>query len=185
MKKITKAKILRLVIIVCLAVFLVWNIYLLNEKTLRGNALPMPFGFGAAMVLSGSMEPTIQVDDMIFVVQRDAYGVGDVVVYQSGDSLVVHRIIAMENGVVTTQGDANNAPDEPVEYGTIKGAMVGRIAGVGNLVRTVKSPIVSFSLMGLAIYLLERSFRKEKQDDTDEIRKMEEEIRRLKNQTES
>ena len=114
-KKITKEKIVRTVIIACTAVFLLWNLYLLNEKTLRGNALPMPFGFGTAMVLSGSMEPAIYVDDLILVAQRETYGVGDVVVYQSGDSLVVHRIIAMEDGLVTTQGDANNTPDEPVE----------------------------------------------------------------------
>ena len=185
MKKITKEKILRTVVIACTAVFLLWNIYLLNEKTLRGNALPMPFGFGTAMVLTGSMEPNIHADDLIFVARQEAYGVGDVVVYQSGESLVVHRIIAMENGMVTTQGDANNAPDEPIEYGAIKGAMVGRIAGAGRLVRTMKSPMVSFGLMGLAIFLLERSFRKEKQDGNDEIRKMEEEIRRLKEQTEN
>ena len=185
MKKITKEKIVRTVIIACTAVFLLWNLYLLNEKTLRGNALPMPFGFGTAMVLSGSIEPAIYVDDLILVAQREAYGVGDVVVYQSGDSLVVHRIIAMENGMVTTQGDANNAPDEPMEYGKIKGAMVGRIAGAGSLVRTMKSPVVSFALMGLAIFLLERSFRKEKQDDSEQIRQMEEEIRRLKEQTET
>ena len=102
------------------------------------------------------------------------------VVYQSDSLLVVHRIIAMENGMVTTQGDANNAPDEPVELAKLKGRVVGHVTGVGNLVRTFKSPVVSFGLMGLAIFLLERSFRQDKQQDQDEIDKLEAEIRRLK-----
>lgn len=180
MKKITKQKVLRIAIIACVAVFLICNIYLLNEKTLKGNALPMPFGVGTAIVLSGSMEPALSVDDMILVAACEDYGVGDVVVYQSDSLLVVHRIIAMENGMVTTQGDANNAPDEPVELAKLKGRVVGHVTGVGNLVRTVKSPVVSFGLMGLAIFLLERSFRQDKQQDQDEIDKLEAEIRRLK-----
>ena len=180
MKKPTKQTLVRTVIIVCTAVFLIYNLYLLNEQTLRGNALPMPLGMGAAIVLSGSMEPTLSVDDMILVAAQPSYAVGDVVVYQSGSALVVHRIIAMADGLVTTQGDANNTADEPVSIDLIKGMVVGHVQNVGGLVRMVKSPVVSFGMMGLAIFLLERSFRKEKQQDNSEIRKMEAEIRRLK-----
>lgn len=183
--KITKTKsALRTVIIVCIAVFLVVNVYLLNVQTLQGNALPMPFGVGAAIVLSGSMEPELSVDDLIIVTAQDSYELGDVVVYQSGSTLVVHRIIEIADGFVTTQGDANNAPDEPVELAKIKGEVVHHVENVGSLARTVKSPVVSFGLMGLAIFLLERSFRRDKQEEDDKIQSMEEEIRRLKEQTE-
>lgn len=180
MKKVTKAKLVRVITIVCIALFLIYNLYLLNEKTLRGNALPMPLGFGTAIVLSGSMEPELSVDDMIFVASADVYAVGDVVVYQSGDSLVVHRITEIADGMVTTQGDANNAPDEPVELSAIKGRVTGSLAGLGRFVRMLKSPIVSFAMMALAIFLLERSFRQDKQQEKDEIEKLEEEIRILK-----
>ena len=183
--KITKAKsALRTVIIVCVAVFLVVNVYLLNVQTLQGNALPMPFGVGAAIVLSGSMEPELSIDDLIIVTAQESYEVGDVVVYQSGKTLVVHRIIEISDGFVTTQGDANNAPDEPVELAQIKGEVALHVENVGGLARMVKSPVVSFGLMGLAIFLLERSFRQDKQEEVDKIQSMEEEIRRLKEQTE-
>lgn len=185
MKKLSLKPTVRFVVILCIAVFLIYNIYLLNEQTMRGNALPMPFGVGAAIVLSGSMEPTYYVDDMIFVTAADNYAVGDVVVYQSGNALVVHRVIAVENGMVTTQGDANNAADDPVSLDLIKGRVVGHLPNMGGLIRTVKSPVASFGMMALAILLLERSFRKDKQQDTDDIQKMEEEIRRLKEQTEN
>jgi signal peptidase len=185
MKKTIQKKLVRIAVIVCIAIFLITNIYLLNEKTLRGNALPMPFGFGTAIVLSGSMEPTYYVDDMIFVTAAEEYAVGDVVVYQSGTALVVHRVIAVENGMVTTQGDANNTADEPVALEQIKGTVVGHLPNMGGMIRSIKSPVVSFGMMGFAIFLLERSFRKEKEQDSDEIQKMEEEIRRLKEQTEN
>lgn len=180
MKKTTGQRVLRIVIIVCIAVFLICNLYLLNEKTLRGNAMPMPFGFGMSIVLSGSMEPELSVDDLIIVAWQETFEVGDVVVFQSGDSLVVHRIIAIEGNMVTTQGDANNAPDSPVELACVKGKVVGQVENVGRMVQTVKSPVVAFGLMALAIFLLERSFRKEKTQDNDEISKLEEEIQRLK-----
>lgn len=182
MKKNKSKSALRTVIIVCIAVFLVINIYLLNVQTLQGNALPMPFGVGAAVVLSGSMEPALSVDDLIVVTSQERYDLDDVVVYQSGSSLVVHRIIEISDGFVTTKGDANNAPDEPVELALIKGKVVYHVKNVGNFVRLIKSPMVSFPMMGLAIFLLERSFRKDKQKEDDRNQSMEEEIRRLREQ---
>lgn len=180
MKKTTAKPVLRTVIIAGITIFLLCNIYLLNEQTLQGNALPMPFGVGAAVVLSGSMEPALSVDDLILVKAQDAYSPGDVVVYQSGSSLVVHRIVRIGDGLVTTQGDANNTPDAPVEMSLLKGKVVSHLKNVGGTVRVLKSPVVAFGLMGLAIWLLEQSFRNEKKQEADDIAKIEEEIRRLK-----
>ena len=48
--------------------------YSWNARRLAGNAMPMPFGVGLSVVLSGSMEPTLSVNDLIFSfihVQRD------------------------------------------------------------------------------------------------------------------
>lgn len=172
--------ILRLIAMCCAGLFIGYNGYLWNSQTLQGNVLPMPFGVGTAIVLSGSMEPALSVDDMIIVQSQEDYQTGDVVVYQSGSTLVVHRIMAIEDGMVTTQGDANNAPDAPVELAAVKGKVVGHVENVGGFVRLLKAPLVSYGLMALAIWLLERSFRREKQQDNDEIQKLEEEIRRLK-----
>lgn len=172
--------ILRIIAMCCAGLFIGYNGYLWNIQTLQGNVLPMPFGVGSAIVLSGSMEPALHVDDMIIVTRQEDYQTGDVVVYQSGSSLVVHRIVSMEGNMVTTQGDANNAPDEPVDIGQIKGEVVGCVRNVGGIVRVLKAPLVSYGLMALAILLLERSFRQEKRQDNEEIEKLEEEIRRLK-----
>ena len=177
--------ILRVVALSCVGIFLGFNIYLWNAQGLTGNALPMPFGFGSAVVLSGSMEPTFSVDDLIFVKAQDSYSVGDVVVYQSGSILVVHRIITIDGDTVVTQGDANNAADGEMDISLIKGRVIGSVSNAGAMVRLIKSPIVSIVLLAGSVLLLERSYRKEKQQGNEELDKIKEEIRRLKAEQEN
>ena len=69
------------------------NLYQLNANRLVGNQLPMPLGYGATVVLSGSMEPEFYKGDLIFVKETADYGENDIVVFQEGNILVVHRII--------------------------------------------------------------------------------------------
>ena len=180
MNKKTQKNILRIVALSLVGIFLGFNIYLWNAQSLTGNAMPMPFGFGAALVLSGSMEPTLSVDDLIFVKVQDVYEVGDVVVFQSGGSMVCHRIIELKDGMVTTQGDANNTSDEQMEISRIRGVVIGSIPNAGGIVRLLKAPIVSIGLVAGAVFFLERSYRKEKQQGDDEMDKIKAEIRRLK-----
>lgn len=178
-KKLLKT-VLRIIALSCVAVFLGFNIYMWNAQTLTGNALPMPFGFGTAIVLSGSMEPVLSVDDLIFVRAQEAYNIGDMVVFQSGTVLVVHRIIAIDGDKATTKGDANNTDDGEIALSAIKGTVVGSVKNAGAVVRAVKSPVVSIALLVGAIFLLERSYRKEKQQGDAQLDRIKEEIRRLK-----
>lgn len=168
----------------CLLVFastvLGVNIYLWNARSLMGNSLPMPFGYGAAVVLSGSMEPTIRIDDLIIVAAQDAYQENDIVVYQSGSMLVVHRIIELQPDTVITQGDANNAPDTPVRKEMIKGRVIVCISGAGGIARLLKSPAATVTLVTGALLLSELTLRREKKKDDDELERIKEEIRRLK-----
>ena len=178
-KKIIKT-VLRIVALSCVGIFLGCNIYMWNAQSLTGNVMPMPFGVGMAVVLSGSMEPELSVDDVILVQQQDGYEVGDVVVYQSGGALVVHRIVRIDGEKVVTKGDANNAEDGEMDIGMIKGRVIGHANGAGTAVRLLKSPMVSIALLAAAIFLLERSYRKEKQQGDDELDAIKAEIRRLK-----
>lgn len=184
-KKSPVKLVVRIIALFAVVLFLGYNIYLWNVQSMQGTVLPMPFGVGAAVVLSGSMEPALSVDDLIVVIARENYHVDDVVVYQSGSSLVVHRIVGVDGEMVTTQGDANNAPDDPVDISIIKGAVVGRVRNVGWAIRLMKAPAVSFCFMGLAIYLMERSFRREKDSDDQKMEKLQEEIQRLKAEQET
>jgi len=178
---------LRILGLAAVALFLGANLYL-SFSYMGGNQLPMPGGFGMAVVLSGSMEgdapDCLSVDDLVFVAERDSYQVGDVVVYQVGRSMTVHRIISISGSTVVTKGDANNAADDPIDLSTIKGKVVFHIPYVGMVVRFLKTPVGTVGVLVAALFLLERSYRKEKDQGDEELEKIKEEIRKLKEEQE-
>lgn len=172
--------VLRTVFLIAVSLILGINIYSWNARSLTGNVLPMPFGYGGAVVLSGSMEPTIAVDELILVKAEDSYEVGDVVVYQTGKMLVVHRIVAMDGETVTTRGDANNVDDGAIEPAQIKGKVIAHIPHVGTAVRLLKSPAATIVLIAAAVLTIELPYRKKKEQDNEELERIKEEIRKLK-----
>ena len=174
--------ILRTLLIIFVSLVVGFNLYTWNAQSLMGNTLPMPFGYGAAVVLTGSMEPTIHVNDVILVAEQPTYAENEIAVYQSGSILVVHRILDITDGMVTTKGDANNAPDAPVELSSVKGKVVGVIPGVGGIVKILKTPTATAIMLVGAVLLLEASFRKEKKKGDDQLEKIKEEIRKLKDE---
>lgn len=176
--------IIRRVILVILGLIIGTNAYLANAKTLTGNQMPMPFGYGAAVVLSGSMEPVLSKGDLIIVQEKESYKVGDVVVFQSGKSLIVHRIIKIDDKKVITQGDANNVADPEFDTQFIKGKEVFRIPYIGVLVDIIKTPTGTIVILILAFWMVEHSFRKQKNEDSKKQEEIKAEIRRLKEEQE-
>lgn len=178
--KSTLKKIGRILLLSLLGLMIGINLYSWNARLLVGNAMPMPFGVGASVVLSGSMEPELSVNDLVIVAEQSAYNEGDVVVYQGSSSLVIHRIIAIDGDTVITRGDANNTPDEPITLSAIKGKAVASIPFVGVLVDFIKTPIGFILVILAAIALFEIPYLKERKKADDEREKIKEEIRKLK-----
>ena len=102
MKRTKKKSLLRKVAVGVLAVLvcaiLYAAVYSAVMRVKDPNGVPMPFGFGVSLVLSGSMEPEISTDDLVFLRKADAVRVGDVVLYDSGTGRVLHRVIRIEGG---------------------------------------------------------------------------------------
>jgi signal peptidase len=89
---------------------------------------PLLFGYGSVVVVSGSMEPSIQVGDVVLTTATDAshLGIGTVINVRTPASLRLHRITAVIADGYRTKGDANGSPDsDPVTP--------RQIAGVGFL----------------------------------------------------
>ncbi len=179
MKQKIKTILKRSLPVVLIAVLLGIFIYNINARILLDDPMPMPLGIGSSVVLSGSMEPELSVNDLIIVKRTDRVEVGQVVVYRSGGSMTVHRIIAIEGDEIITQGDANNAPDDPITREMIKGEVILAIPLVGILIGALQNPIVTVLLLGVAVFLFERSFRKEKGKDEDELEAIKKEIREI------
>ncbi len=171
--------VVRITLLVLVAVIAGFSLFSWNAARLAGNALPMPFGYGVAVVLSGSMEPELSVDDLVIIKEGGEPELGDVVVYQSGSSLVIHRIVGFEGENVITQGDANNAPDEPIPLTAIKGELMMSIPLVGAVTRLVQNPVGVVCILALALLFLEFSYQKEKKQDDVDLEKLKEEIRLL------
>lgn len=158
------------------------NLYLWNAGSLMGDALPMPFGYGTAVVLSGSMEPAFSQGDLILVRQKDSYTQGDIVVYQDSGSLVVHRILEISSDTVITKGDANDAADPPIATSAIKGSVLFWIPGAGHVVSFLKSPVGAFFMIAAAIALIEIPRQREKRKDAQQRQALLDEIRQLKDE---
>lgn len=183
-KKIKQNAIWRHILLVICGLLLGINIYLTNAYNLLGNKLPMPFGYGTAVVLSGSMEPTFSKDDLIIVKKKDSFDIGDIVVYQSNDSLVVHRVVSMDGDMVVTKGDANNIEDASFDKIAIKGVVIGCIPSLGVFVNAIKTPTGTIVVLLCAFLLIELSFRKQKASDDKRIEDIKAEIRRLREEKE-
>ena len=176
--------ILRGIFLIAVSIVLGFNIYSWNAKSLAGNVLPMPFGYGGAVVLSGSMEPTIMTGELILVQEADFYEVGDIVVYQTGHMLVVHRIVGMDAETVTTRGDANNTDDGAVPLTHVKGKVIAHIPHIGKIVKLLKTPAATILLLAGAFLSVEMPFRKEKEKKDEELERIKAEIRKLKEEQE-
>jgi signal peptidase len=173
--------ILRTLLIFLLALLLGVKLYTWNATSLVGNSMPMPFGYGVSVVLSGSMEPVLSVNDLVILKETQDVEIGDVIVYESGSELIIHRVQSVDGDTITTKGDANNIADESFDRSCIRGKMIASFPAVGGLVRTLKTPAGTIVLLAAAFLLLELSYRRESGED-DEIRELKEEIRRLKDE---
>lgn len=186
MKRIFKnnalKKALRFALIVICGAVLGFNIYSANANSLVGNKLPMPFGYGAAVVLSGSMEPELSKGDLVFVKEAELFEINQVVVFQDGNDLVMHRIVQINGDEIITKGDANNSNDAPIDCTRIKGKVFFTLPYVGKLIDFIKTPVGTLLIIALAILLLEIPRRNEKKKDDEEIEKIKDEIKRLKDE---
>lgn len=177
--------ILRRLLLIVLGLSLGMILYFANAQKIVGNQLPMPFGIGIADVLSGSMEPTFSRGTLLIVREAEEVKKGDIVVYQSGNSLVVHRITDIQKDQITTQGDANNTPDPSFDKSEIKGVVIGWIPYLGMILSMIRTPAGVIILLLLAFLLVEGSFHRQKDEDEQEIEAIKEEIRRLKQEKEN
>lgn len=179
-KKLTVKSVLHVAALLLCGAILGLNIYSANAGKLVGNKLPMPFGYGAAVVLSGSMEPEMSKGDLILVAEKESYVTDDVVVFQQGSTLVVHRIIEKNGDSLVTKGDANPSADEPIAVSDVKGRVIACIPYVGTLVNLIKTPVGTICIIALAVILIEIPRRNEKKKDDAERQKIIDEINRLK-----
>lgn len=120
------------------------------------GALP---GFGSYVVLSGSMQPTLASDSLVYVRETDDYHVGDVITFVHEGSVVTHRVIEREPDGLVTKGDDNDEADPwLVPRDDVLGEVVASVPLYGHLVRfasTTVGFVLTVVLPGVALLLRE------------------------------
>jgi signal peptidase I len=126
-------------------------------------------------VTSGSMRPTISPGDVAVTqaVPASSLKVGDVIVFfppTSSTEPVMHRIVSLVNGVITTRGDANNVDDswQATLSGTTAYRMVAVVPFLGWLTELQRPALIVAGLLVGLILLLE--LRKEVRGRTTKAR---------------
>lgn len=141
MKRIKKVAVA--IVYILLALVLTYNIYNFVNIKVLGNDMTSVLGYSMLEVVSGSMEPTIHVGDMIIIdTKDDDYNANDIVTfYDENGSFVTHRIISRVGTMVTTKGDNNDSLDPEFATDRIVGKYVFKIQGLGFMFKALQSPI--------------------------------------------
>lgn len=109
---------------------------LLVQKYIKKSSVPMFMGYASMIVITGSMNGTIDEGDLIIIKEKKEYKLGDIVTYveAEGKTPVTHRLInyGTEEGTFIAKGDANDTADIfPVSTDQIRGEVVAVIPKVG------------------------------------------------------
>ena len=170
MKKVIKT-IAKIIIIFFAIYILVSNIL----QTINGQTLSF-FGIKSFIVLSGSMEPTINVGDLIFVKDTKNIKEQDIISFQVENAVITHRVIEItKNNTYITKGDANNIEDtEEIAKDKIQGKYFFKIGKIGNIILFFKTNYGMLILIMLfLLYLLivnRKNIRKDKCAETKKTR---------------
>ena len=123
------------------------------------------FGYQVYNVISGSMAPSYQVGDLLYVkpVAPEEVSVGDPITFVMNENLVVatHRVVDIdeESQFFITKGDANKDVDAaPVHFNNLIGVPQFRLPFLGYISNFVQHPPGSYLTIGFCIVLLAAVF---------------------------
>ena len=143
------------VLVGTLLLILAANCYMMFARLVLHEQQPDVLGYSTAVVISGSMSGSIEINDMIIIHAEDTYTTGDVITFYSGNSLVTHRIVGETERGFITKGDANNAADlYPVPITDVVGKVVLVLPGIGVIIEALRTPLGMTVLLGIALCMI-------------------------------
>lgn len=167
--------ILQYIIIIILIVLIAYYSY---QKFILQKKYVSFFNHNFFIILSGSMETTINTKDLIVTSPKDTYEKGDIIAFNQDETVTVHRIIDVKNedGIKSyvTKGDNNNAEDlDEVKNEDILGAYNFTIPILGGIIIFFATNpillivlIVALVLIYFIIKLLKQNYNENKNIQT-------------------
>ena len=146
-------KILIIILTIVLTIVLSFNLYNFISINILHKDLADINGYAILEVVSGSMEPTIKIGDLIIINTKEKdYKKDDIVTfYDVNGSFVTHRIISINDKVMVTKGDNNNTIDEEISVDNIVGEYVLKINGGGKILSSFKNPFVMVMILLIGV----------------------------------
>jgi len=162
-----------------------WLIIIVLAVAIMGVAIPEAMGVKMYTVLTGSMQPTYNVGDLVYVAPTpfNEIKVGDTVTYiiNSQGTVVTHRVIQKDEtkGVVFTKGDNNSTPDgREIQYQNIVGVVKFSVPKIGRAVAplltlygkvaAICAILIMVILINLIPYLLSKKEEDEEENNNEE-----------------
>lgn len=105
------------------------------------------FGYTIFQVITGSMEDTIKINDVVIVKLTDDVKEQDIVTFRSGDDFVTHRLMEIDGDQLITKGDANNTFDKPITKKDLVGKVIFIFANVQVWSDVLRSPEVVLAII--------------------------------------
>ncbi len=179
-KRKEKEKIVKRIIEI-IAIILIYNIILIIISSINGKDFSI-LGYKAYIVNTNSMEPTIEVGDIVIIkkVKAEKLNQGDVITFTQEGEVITHRITKIETEEKSTQyvtkGDNNNTEDTlKIKYEDIIGKEILTIPQLGKAMQLLDSKII---LLIIILIILICAFvkiqKKEKLENRREKKKIEE-----------
>ena len=137
-----------------LLVILVLVIYGKCVLMFSDKKYPDYFGYTLFEVASGSMEPTLYIHDVILVkITNENLNKGDIIAFLNEKAVITHRIVFIDNDVITVKGDNNNAIDSPITRNQVIGKIVKVFPKFGIWKKIVTEPkILIFIFITLILF---------------------------------
>lgn len=154
------------VVTICLVVIIILAGSLAYSKWILKENPPRIFGYIPVTVVSGSMEPELNIGDVVLIKPNEIYQINDVVTYREENMLVTHRIVALTDQGFALQGDANNTIDSRyIKQEEIVGKVVMAIPMIGKIGLWLMTPVGILSVIVVAgiIYIIRKQFIEKKE----------------------
>lgn len=138
------------------------------------------FGFKPYIVLSGSMEPNLQIGDMIISksVNEEQIKIGDIITFvDNNKNIITHRVvdILIKDGkkLYQTKGDNNSSKDVGViSIENIKGKYSFKISKVGSIITEMITPTgLIITILIITIFYISTSKTNDRKIARHQIRK--------------
>lgn len=164
---------IRIITIFLLALIII-NFIILLQMKIMPEQTPSIFGLKTFCIISGSMKPEIEVNDIIIIkeVNQEEIKINDIISFKNNQEIITHRVTNIEYGTdgkvyYTTKGDANNAEDdEKITFEKIEGKYIFKIKKLGAIVTALqnKTTLIITMIMLVILYLIEQknTLKKEK-----------------------